>query len=150
MTREIIQSEIRRVSQLNQPGLCRVNIQFWSRLISIIWVASICVVTYASLVPRIEFPVDFWQADKFYHVIAYCWLSVLPIIGYSKRKLAITGSLSMIILGILLEIGQMYIPGRTFSMGDITANTLGVILGIFCGDYIRPQAEKLRNNFFKT
>jgi len=43
----------------------------------------------------------------------------------------------MILLGILLEIGQLYVPGRTFSVADISMNTLGVILGIFGGDHLR-------------
>lgn len=109
----------------------------WPIFISIIWAVSAGVVIFCSLVPRVEFPVDFWQADKFYHLIAYCWLSILPLVGYSERKIALKASLSMIILGILLEIGQLYVPGRTFSVADISMNTLGVILGIFGGDYLR-------------
>lgn len=107
----------------------------WSTSITVIWVGSICFVSYYSLVPRVEFPVDFWEADKFYHLIAYAWLAVLPTIGFSKKKLAVTAALSMIVLGILLEIGQRYVPGRTFSVADMAANTLGVFLGIFIGKY---------------
>jgi len=109
----------------------------WPTFISIIWAVSAGVVIFYSLVPRVEFPVDFWQADKFYHLIAYCWLSILPLVGYSERKFALKASLSMILLGILLETGQLYVPGRTFSVADITMNTLGVILGIFGGDRLR-------------
>jgi VanZ family protein len=43
----------------------------------------------------------------------------------------------MILLGILLETGQLYVPGRTFSVADISMNTLGVILGIICGNRLR-------------
>jgi VanZ family protein len=86
-----------------------------------------------------ELPVDFWNADKFYHCAAYWWLAVLPMIGFAIRRLALPAALSMIILGVMLEIGQYYIPGRTFSLLDITANSLGVILGIFLGDYLRKR-----------
>jgi len=72
-----------------------------------------------------------------YHLIAYCWLSILPLVGYSERKFALKGSLSMILLGILLETAQLYVPGRTLSVADISMNTLGVILGIFGGDRLR-------------
>ena len=109
----------------------------WPIFISIIWAVSVCTVIFFSLVPRVEFPVDFWNADKIYHLVAYCWLSVLPLAGYSERKFALKASLSMILLGILLETGQLYVPGRTFSVADISMNTLGVILGIFCGDRLR-------------
>jgi len=109
----------------------------WPIFISIIWAVSAGVVIFCSLVPRVEFPVDFWNADKLYHLIAYCWLSILPLVGYSKRKFAFKASLSMILLGILLETGQLYVPGRTFSAADISMNTLGVILGIYGGDQLR-------------
>jgi VanZ family protein len=125
-----------------------MKVQLWSKSISVVWAGSICFVIFYSLTPRVEFPVDFWEADKFYHFIAYGWLSILPMTGYSQRKLAVNASLSMIILGILLEIGQLYVPGRMFSVADITANTLGVILGIFCADYLKPLTEKLRNKWF--
>jgi VanZ family protein len=45
----------------------------------------------------------------------------------------------MIILGMLLEAGQYYIPGRLFSFLDITSNTVGVFLGIILGNYVRKQ-----------
>lgn len=110
----------------------------WPILISIIWAVSVCFVIYFSLVPKVEFPVDFWNADKLYHLIAYCWLSILPMVGYSERNFALKASLSMILLGILLETAQFYIPGRTFSVADIIMNTLGVILGIYAGRFLGP------------
>ncbi|RPH51538.1 MAG: VanZ family protein [Desulfobacteraceae bacterium] len=109
----------------------------WPIFISIIWAGSTGVVIFCSLLPRVEFPVDFWNADKLYHLIAYCWLSILPLVGYSERKFAMKASLSMIFLGIFLETGQLYVPGRTFSVVDISMNTLGVILGAHGGERLR-------------
>lgn len=109
----------------------------WSRIILILWGISICIVICYSLIPQVDFPIDFWNADKLYHCTAYMWLALLPMIGFAIRRLALPAALSMIILGVLLEIGQYYIPGRTFSLLDITANSLGVILGIFLGNYLR-------------
>lgn len=111
----------------------------WLRIILILWYISIFIVIYYSLLPQIEFPVNFWNADKAYHCAAYGWLAVLPMMGFAPRRQAISAALSMIILGILLEIGQYYIPGRSFSLLDITANSLGVILGIFLGSYLRSR-----------
>lgn len=113
----------------------------WSRSILLLWGISICIVIYYSLIPQVEFPINFWNADKVYHCAAYGWLAVLPMIGFAIRRLAVSAALFMIILGVLLEIGQYYIPGRTFSLLDITANSLGVILGIFLGDYLRSRSE---------
>nr|CBX30771.1 hypothetical protein N47_E42830 [uncultured Desulfobacterium sp.] len=106
-------------------------------MVSVVWICSVCLVIYYSLIPGVEFPVDFWQADKLYHFVSYCWLSVLPMIAYSDRKIALTASLSMVLLGVLIEILQIFVPGRTFAMADIAANTLGVVLGIYNGGYLR-------------
>jgi VanZ family protein len=124
-----------------------MNLRSWSAFISIVWVVSIGIVSFCSLTPRVEFPIDFWQADKVYHFIAYGWLAILPMIGYEKSRPARAASFSMILLGILLEIGQLYVPGRLFSLADIAMNTAGVIFGFFCGDYSRHHAETLRNIF---
>jgi len=113
----------------------------WSRIILLLWGISICVVIYYSLIPQVEFPIDFWNADKLYHCAAYGWLAVLPILGLAKRRLAMSAALSMIILGVLMEIGQHFVPGRTFSLLDIAANSLGVVLGIFLGNYVRTRCK---------
>jgi VanZ family protein len=113
----------------------------WSRSIIFLWFISICIVIYYSLIPQVEFPINFWNADKLYHCAAYGWLAVLPIMGFSLRRFALPAALSMILLGVLLEIGQYYIPGRTFSLLDITANSLGVILGIILGNDLRKRLE---------
>jgi VanZ family protein len=104
-----------------------------------LWFVSICIVTVYSLIPTMEFPVNFWNADKLYHCASYIWLAVLPMTGFAIRRTAMMAALSMIILGVLLEIGQYYIPGRLFSFLDMTSNTFGVILGIILGNYLRKK-----------
>jgi hypothetical protein len=128
-------------SGINTRSRSEHNMEFrkWSRIILLLWAISISVVIYYSLIPRVEFPIDFWNADKLYHCAAYGWLAVLPMIGLAIRRFALSAALSMIILGILLEIGQYFIPSRTCSLLDIAANSLGVVLGIFLGNYLRTR-----------
>ena len=87
-------------------------------MILFLWFVSIFIVVFYSLIPRMEFPVDFWNADKLYHCAGYCWLTVLPMMGITIRRTALLSAFSMIILGVLLEIGQYYVPGRLFSFLD--------------------------------
>ncbi|MDD3249620.1 MAG: VanZ family protein [Smithellaceae bacterium] len=101
-----------------------------------LWGVSVCSVVFLSLVPRVELPVDFRNADKVYHCAAYSWLALLPVMGFADRRIALFAALSMILLGLLLEVGQYFIPGRMFSIPDILANMLGVALGIFSGRFI--------------
>lgn len=116
-----------------------MKINKWPPIILLFWGVSICIVTGYSLIPKIDFPVDFWNADKLYHLAAYGWLAVLPMTGFAVRRTAVLAALSMIILGVLLETAQYYIPGRLFSFLDIISNTAGVFLGIILGNYLRKQ-----------
>ncbi|MEN6373227.1 MAG: VanZ family protein [Smithella sp.] len=119
-----------------------MNLSKWQRTIIIFWCISILIVIYYSLVPQVEFPVDFWNADKLYHCAAYGWLAVLPMLGFANPRRAASAAFSMILLGILLEVGQYYIPGRSFSLLDITANTLGVAMGFFLGGYLKSRLTR--------
>jgi VanZ family protein len=114
----------------------------WSRAVLLIWAISICAVSYYSLIPQVTLPIDFWNADKAYHCTAYGWLAVLPMIGFAIRRVALPAAMSMMILGVLLEIGQRYVPGRTFSLLDIAANCIGVAIGIFLGNYLRRRLQR--------
>ena len=101
------------------------------RSILLLWIASVAMVIYLSLSPRIEFPYDFDNADKVYHTLAYLWLSALPFFAFLKPKAALVGTLSMIPLGIGLELAQHCVPGRSLSLADMAANCLGVVVGIW-------------------
>ena len=94
-------------------------------------------VIWLSLIPGIELPCNFLNADKFYHMLAYLWLSALPFFAFSRPGSALTGALSMIFLGIGLEFVQAHVPGRSFSVPDMAANCLGVMLGIWLARYAR-------------
>ena len=96
-------------------------------------------VIWLSLTPEIEFSCDFVNADKVYHMLAYLWLSALPFFVFSRPGGALTGALTMIFLGIALEFVQAHVPGRSFSVADMAANSLGVILGIWLGRYMRRK-----------
>ena len=99
--------------------------------ILLLWIASVAMVIHLSLSPKIEFPYDFNNADKVYHILAYLWLSALPFFAFLTPKAALAGTLSMVPLGIGLEFAQHYVPGRCFSVADLAANCLGVMAGIW-------------------
>jgi VanZ family protein len=119
------------------------NERIWEGIIAFVWGVSVCVVCYYSLKPELELPIEFWSADKIYHLLAYAWLAALPIVGFRNRKTAIIASVSMVILGALLEIGQAFVPGRTFSLLDMTVNGVGVVAGMICGRSAKLHLKKI-------
>ena len=48
--------------------------------------------------------------------------------------------------GMLMEIGQYFVPGRFMSIYDIFANTLGVIIGFILILVLRKTLKKWKIN----
>ena len=71
--------------------------------------------------------------DKLQHLSAYLALSFLPVIGFRDRRRGIVAGLSMFVLGVLLEAGQHFSPGRSVELGDVLANGAGVSCGALLG-----------------
>jgi len=111
----------------------------FSRLVQSIWIISIAFVVYVTLSPQIDFPMDFTGADKVYHFLAYVWLAVIPFFGFQRVKIALAGALIMLPLGIGLEYAQGFVPGRFFSVADMFANGIGVVLGLSLGKYFKSR-----------
>ena len=62
---------------------------------------------------------------KVQHFCAYLALSSLPVIGFRDGRSGIVVGLSMFVLGVLLEAGQHFSPGRAVELGDVIANGAG-------------------------
>jgi len=106
-------------------------------LILSLWAVLICCVVVGELLPAAS-PVmvaigglHIW--DKLQHFGAYLALSFLPVIGFRDRQRGILAGLSMFILGVLLEAGQHFSPGRSVELGDVLANGAGVSCGALLG-----------------
>jgi VanZ family protein len=75
--------------------------------------------------------------DKVMHFTAYLGISLLPVIGFRDRHKGIAAGLSMFVLGVLMEAGQHFSPGRAVELGDVLANGAGVSCGALLGLPIR-------------
>ncbi|WP_300160213.1 VanZ family protein [Solidesulfovibrio sp.] len=114
------------------------------RVMLALWIVSVAGTCWASLTPRLELPVDFWNADKLYHTLTYAWLGGLPLWAFATGGRARAAAYCMIPLGGLLEWGQSFVPGRTASMGDAVANALGVFLGIWIAEHLMARCRGCR------
>jgi hypothetical protein len=110
-------------------------------LILSLWVLLISCVVIGSLLPAAS-PVmaaigrlHIW--DKLQHFGAYLALSFLPVIGFRDRRRGLMAGVSMFLLGILMEAGQHFSPGRAVELGDVVANGVGVGCGTLLGLPIR-------------
>lgn len=101
------------------------------------WAVLLCCVVVGELLPAAS-PVMVAVGrlhinDKVQHFCAYLALSLLPVIGFPDRRRGIVVGLSMFVLGVLLEGGQHFSPGRAVELGDVIANGAGVSCGALLG-----------------
>jgi VanZ family protein len=93
-----------------------------------------CIIVIGSLSPansRLMAAVDRLPvSDKTLHFTAYLVLAGLAVLAFSRPLDALFAAGSMALLGVLLEFGQYFSPGRTPDVWDEVANVLGVICGI--------------------
>ena len=105
------------------------------------WGVLICCVVVGSLLPAAS-PVmvavgRLHVSDKVLHFCAYLALSLLPVIGFRDRHRGLMAGLPMFLLGILMEAGQHFSPGRAVELGDVLANGAGVSCGVLLASPIR-------------
>jgi VanZ family protein len=106
-----------------------------------LWAVLVCCVIIGSLLPAAS-PVmvgigPLHVNDKVMHFGACLALSLLPVIRFRDRRRGIVVGLSMFVLGILMEAGQQFSPGRAVELGDVLANGAGVSCGTLLGLPIR-------------
>ena len=106
-------------------------------VLMVVWAVLIGCVIIGSLLPAAS-PVivalgRLHLNDKAQHFCAYLALSFLPVIGFRDRRRGIVAGLSMFVLGVLLEAGQHFSPGRAMELGDVLANGAGVSCGALLG-----------------
>ncbi len=101
-----------------------------------VWLLAICITTVGSLTPSASLP-ELNANDKSLHLLNYSILSIIPALTFGWTRKGILACLTMVVLGLGLEFGQLYVPGRSFELNDILANGLGVLIGLISGSMIR-------------
>ncbi|NRA11662.1 MAG: VanZ family protein [Crocinitomicaceae bacterium] len=98
-------------------------------------------IAYLSLTPTTSVSVG---SDKLGHLIAYGALMInVGLVTLPKMKHFRNGIIFAISYGMLMEIGQYFVPGRTFSMYDMVANISGVGVGIIISLLLGKAIQRL-------
>ena len=104
---------------------------------AIIWALIVLVLT---LMPGKAIPdVGFFNADKLVHFFIFGFQMILTSFALVKiarlkakpENPVLFAGVFSVLFGIMIEFIQNYVPGRSFSIADMIANTIGVILGYF-------------------
>ena len=75
-------------------------------------------------------------ADKPWHALAYCGLAVLAVRAFGRGlPIRVTPRIFFLSVGFVVfygmtdEFHQVFVPGRTASIGDLCADTIGALIG---------------------
>lgn len=98
---------------------------------------NLSVIEYLALTPQhIDIIESFW--DKQNHFVAFLVLYLLLELAYKDFSTAKKAAV-MTLIAFQIEITQYFIPGRFFSLLDITADAVGVIAGIIVCRFLVPR-----------
>jgi VanZ family protein len=100
------------------------------------------VVVIGSLLPAQSAPIKALDllgiSDKLEHFLAYSFLAFLPAV-HERWNFVVAAALGAIALGVGLEYGQLYSPGRSFEIADMAADAMGVCFGLIVGIPLRSS-----------
>jgi len=113
---------------------------FWR----IVWTSLLIVVVTGSLLPG-DSPImekldSLAVNDKLEHFVAYAGLAFVPTLHETAIKFG--ASLAFVaIMGVLLELGQLFVPGRTCDFYDALADGAGILVGFLLGLPLRATIK---------
>ncbi len=97
------------------------------RLFQWLFIFSLTYITWQLLNPSPQIGIDI--SDKLVHFLIFGWLALTLDWGWYKRGTYwLFKALPLIAYGALIEIFQFFIPGRSMSVGDWLADSLGVVV----------------------
>ena len=95
-----------------------------------LFVLALGVTLYATLTPLRGQAPGFPGLDKIVHLLLFAQNAVFGVLSFPTRGRSILLA-SLLVLGVVLELAQGYVPTRSSSAADALANGLGVLVGGF-------------------
>jgi VanZ family protein len=121
--------------------LLRELVASYPALFMAIWVVGLIALAPLSLLPGTAPPVGVWDIDlsfdKILHVITYGGAAGIPMLALRRKQWRLAGVGIALLTSLAYEIGQSFVPGRSFGYDDLLANLGGVALGVVLGLWIR-------------
>jgi VanZ family protein len=116
--------------------------RFWLKVPAIAYAALIFILSSLEKTPLDEVPI--WNFDKIVHMTEYMIFGILLRLAFTGSRAVNfirSSNLWSMVLGALYglsdEIHQYYIPGRICSVYDLSADVVGILLGIWLFNHLK-------------
>lgn len=96
----------------------------------ILLIINILIIWIATLSPGDGKAFGHW--DKVVHFLIYFSLSIPIVLLHPRHWKMYNGLFLAVLMGIIIEFIQQYIPGRNLEIADMIANSSGTIMGACC------------------
>jgi VanZ family protein len=96
------------------------------------WYVAVMVTVIGSLWPKPPSALHV-QSDKLLHFMVYFVLAYIPARWFYPDTKVKRAAIFLFALGVVLEIGQSWSPGRYFEWADMAANIGGTCIGLILG-----------------
>ena len=88
---------------------------------------SLLLITFLATV-ELELPGITSVDDKFGHVLAFLYLAFLVDYSFPTSRFNLSKILPLLFYGIVIEVIQHFLPHRMFSLFDLLADGVGVVI----------------------
>ena len=96
----------------------------WRLWVKVVLIVSLLGLMVGSLVPPRRVPVE-GVNDKLLHFAAYALVGILATMAFRRTSHRVHCLVLLTLLGVVLEFGQIIVPGRAFEVWDMAANGCG-------------------------
>jgi len=105
----------------------------------VFWVLAFTVLVLSSMPGAGVISHSIKNVDKLAHFGAFFLLSLLLLFAYKFSKPFFTTILVMALFGFAIEVLNLYVPRRVFSMYDFAADLLGIIVALIIYQMIHSK-----------
>lgn len=99
----------------------------WLFFTRLVFLTAVGFLSLGSLMPKGYLPAHHLK-DKVLHFAGYAVVSLLALIAIRSPQRQLVALMGLTLLGIALEFGQLFVPGRAFEIWDMVANACGVLV----------------------
>lgn len=114
-------------------------------IVLLVWAGLLLCTAVGELLPGDSTPIMALSEsninDKFLHFSAYAAVAFVPVFGL-RLGVALVCIIATELVGIALDIAQIFVRERSYDPYDIAANTVGIIVGILVAVVIRSRVVR--------